>query len=114
MTTTRMYLACTSCKRGDNGALFIRSLSQFLEVQLAKGLWLLCIALGKRLNCFGLIVLVLKQHLKEAKCISFSLGSDSVNIWVEFSLHICNKPVDVDNRFAENVLKSVDSGIIVT
>ena len=52
MTNTRMYLACTRCKRGDNGALFIRSLSQFLEVQLAKGLWLLCTGLGKKVKLF--------------------------------------------------------------
>ena len=36
MTNTRMYLACTRCKRGDAKALFISSLiSQFLVEQLA-------------------------------------------------------------------------------
>ena len=38
ITTVRMYLACTRCKRGNNKALFISSLNQFLEEQLAKRL----------------------------------------------------------------------------
>ena len=37
ITTLIMYLACTKCKYGDNKALFISALSQFLEEQLAKG-----------------------------------------------------------------------------
>ena len=33
ITTLRMYLSCSRYKRGDNKALFIGSLSQFLEKQ---------------------------------------------------------------------------------
>ena len=38
ITTPRMYLACTRCKHDDNKALFISSLSQFLEDQLCAGM----------------------------------------------------------------------------
>ena len=38
ITTLRMYLAHTRYKCGDNKALFIGLLSQFLEEQLGKGL----------------------------------------------------------------------------
>ena len=44
--TLRMHLACTRFKRGDNEALFISSLGQFLKEQLAKALCLLCAGLG--------------------------------------------------------------------
>ena len=37
ITTLWMYLACTRCKHGENKALFITSLSQFLEEQLCTG-----------------------------------------------------------------------------
>ena len=46
VTTLIMYLACTKCKHGDNKALLISSLSQFLEEQLAKGPWMLCRGVG--------------------------------------------------------------------
>ena len=46
ITTLIMYLACTKCKHGDNKALFISALSQFLEEQLAKGPWMLCSGVG--------------------------------------------------------------------
>ena len=36
ITPLRMYFACTRCRHGDDKALFISSLSQFLEEQLAK------------------------------------------------------------------------------
>ena len=46
ITTLIMYLACAKSKHGDNKALFISALSQFLEEQLAKGPWMLCTGVG--------------------------------------------------------------------
>ena len=46
ITTLIMYLACTKCKHGDDKALFISALSQFLKEQLAKGPWVLCTGMG--------------------------------------------------------------------
>ena len=37
ITTLRMYLACTRCEHGDNKALFISALRQFLEEQVCTG-----------------------------------------------------------------------------
>ena len=113
VTTLKMYLARTRCKRGDYKQLFIGFLKPFKPVSrstISRGIKVvMCIS--------GINVEVLRPLSTRAAATSKASSSfvpldqiSSTAGWssVSTSVKFYNKQIDVKNSFAESVLQSVD------
>ena len=113
VTTPKMYLARTRCKRGDYKKLFIGYLKPFKPVSrstISRGIKVvMCIS--------GINVEVLRPLSTRAAATSKASASFvpldqilSTAGWssVSTSAKFYNKQIDVKNSFAESVLQSVD------
>ena len=113
VTTLKMYLARTRCKRGDYEQLFISYFKPFKPVSRSTiSRWIKVVMCSSGIN-----VEVLRQHSTRAAATSkasaslvpldqilSTAGWSSVSTFAKFY----NKQIDVKNSFAESVLQSVD------
>ena len=113
VTTLKMYLARTSCKRGDHKQLFISYLKTFKPVSRSSiSRWIKAVMCSSGIN-----VEVFRPHSTRVAAISkasasfvpldqilSTAGWSSVSTFAKFY----NKQIDVKNSFAESVLQSVD------